>query len=966
MKPIRTLAYALAVMLAALSVQTASAQATQDALYIYRNDGGFNGFFFSDIERIEYSKVDTLGKTQKEYVVQEIYALDSVFRIPLSAIDSVTFVTPETVYKKDVAHTTESKLWDYVTGSDSVKVLKLKTTTPSSLVPKKGDKIVTTKSRKYLPGGFYGVVKSVKTGSKNITVTCEVPNLTDLFDQVVFKAAVEGAPKSSNKVRKASGENATEQEFEIPAVTYYQDLGGGGISYDSFKGSGKIDMGVSHKVNLRAFMAIRWALGMNLDIVQRVETTSWFDLKLSGEVGGSIDLHTYLLNGWKWIPDTPFAIEWEGGFSIGASGKVDLEISRKHVSSSYLMVQYNDSFYDQEHSQCAATFHTLGSEASTSLSGEVSATIGPYFSIYVSLVKKEVGKAGLRFDAGVKAAVAAELSMTDYLLATVPSALSATMMTKPTALYDYLNRDGSLKFGRFFKCDFEAQLANLKQLKYANTLYDNFSTPEKAAVIDFEGGLVPKFSSTKLTYDEEKNTLTAQAALTRKTLGNKVGFAAYYTKSGKRAARSLYKTQYSYEGEKASFNKWSQTFKNLHGGKELTIYPIVTLPLFKYEMLASPARTYKIPAVMYVEPDKIEVTGDAIEERINVTDNLDHDEDKYETTAKIDFGKGVKAWFTGKWDGNDYVLKISKNATSSLRSADITFTTANKDKSINLEKTVTVKQDVVPVMNLSPDKLEFDAKGGKKTVKISETNLTNIKVSTTAKYITVKLSDKTITVTVSENKSKDSRSDYVFVEGKTEMGQDCQAKISVFQSGTGGDDPGPGNDQVVALLDSVYVNIQAFKFGNLSFGMSSRNPKKNITVVKADEGYSVTVVDKTESSTQILKFKLSERQDNGYDYPFKDITDFEYEYAFTNDYNTMASGHYFTKVKFKCSKVPVYASASWPEYYYYQWDGYGLKDFLVTEGSAEHTYVSRTKEVTSENLDLTNAGSILLKAYINK
>ena len=205
MKPIRILAYALAVMLAALSVQTASAQATQDALYIYRNDGGFNGFFFSDIERIEYSKVDTLGKTQKEYVVQEIYALDSVFRIPLSAIDSVTFVTPETVYKKDVAHTTESKLWDYVTGSDSVKVLKLKTTTPSSLVPRKGDKIVTTKSRKYLPGGFYGVVKSVKTGSKNITVTCEVPNLTDLFDQVVFKAAVEGAPKSSNKVRKASG-----------------------------------------------------------------------------------------------------------------------------------------------------------------------------------------------------------------------------------------------------------------------------------------------------------------------------------------------------------------------------------------------------------------------------------------------------------------------------------------------------------------------------------------------------------------------------------------------------------------------------------------------------------------------------------------------------------------------------------------------------------------------------------------
>ena len=144
------------------------------------------------------------------------------------------------------------------------------------------------------------------------------------------------------------------------------------------------------------------------------------------------------------------------------------------------------------------------------------------------------------------------------------------------------------------------------------------------------------------------------------------------------------------------------------------------------------------------------------------------------------------------------------------------------------------------------------------------------------------------------------------------------------------------------------------------------NPKKNITVVKANEGYSVTVVDKTESATRTFKFKLSERENNGYDYPFKDITDFEYEYAYTNDYKTLDSGHYFTKVKFKCSKVPFYASASWPTYYYYSWEGYGLKDYLVAEGTAEHTYVSDKKEVTSENLDLTDAGSILLKAYINK
>ena len=42
----------LAAVLSMLSIQTASAQQKQDALYIYRNDGGFNGFFFADIETI--------------------------------------------------------------------------------------------------------------------------------------------------------------------------------------------------------------------------------------------------------------------------------------------------------------------------------------------------------------------------------------------------------------------------------------------------------------------------------------------------------------------------------------------------------------------------------------------------------------------------------------------------------------------------------------------------------------------------------------------------------------------------------------------------------------------------------------------------------------------------------------------------------------------------------------------------
>ena len=74
----------------------ASVQA-QDAFYIYQNDGHFDGFFYGQVQRISYSKVDTLGIEHNDYVSQEIVTEDSTYRIMLIAIDSVSFVQQEII-----------------------------------------------------------------------------------------------------------------------------------------------------------------------------------------------------------------------------------------------------------------------------------------------------------------------------------------------------------------------------------------------------------------------------------------------------------------------------------------------------------------------------------------------------------------------------------------------------------------------------------------------------------------------------------------------------------------------------------------------------------------------------------------------------------------------------------------------------------------------------------------------------
>lgn len=72
----------------------------QEAFYVYRNDGEFNGFFFDQVKRMEYSKVDFDGVEHDEYVIQEIETEDSLYRIPLLAIDSIGFQQPEIILSR--------------------------------------------------------------------------------------------------------------------------------------------------------------------------------------------------------------------------------------------------------------------------------------------------------------------------------------------------------------------------------------------------------------------------------------------------------------------------------------------------------------------------------------------------------------------------------------------------------------------------------------------------------------------------------------------------------------------------------------------------------------------------------------------------------------------------------------------------------------------------------------------------
>ena len=67
----------------------------QEAFYIYRNDGDFNGFFYDEVVEMRYSKIGVDSVENDMFVTYEVELADTMYRIPLAAIDSIGFQQPE-------------------------------------------------------------------------------------------------------------------------------------------------------------------------------------------------------------------------------------------------------------------------------------------------------------------------------------------------------------------------------------------------------------------------------------------------------------------------------------------------------------------------------------------------------------------------------------------------------------------------------------------------------------------------------------------------------------------------------------------------------------------------------------------------------------------------------------------------------------------------------------------------------
>ena len=799
MKTRYTFVYLLTLLLSVLGIQTSQAQATQDALYIYRNDGGFCAFFYGDINHIAYSKIDTLGVEQADYVVQEIYALDTLYRIPLSAIDSVTFVTPETKYKADV-FMPDKLISDYITASDSVYWIRLAKNTPASMIPKVGDKLLIEEESKFIPDGFGGLVTSVEEGSDGYTIMTSALSLTDFYEQLVVKVAgaspgMESANARTRGPLDGVDISTPEETISIPSVSQTISLKNSRAllpdnDYVELNGEiqGSLSMSVSPKIRLRAFLTITPFTGFRYYQETFIDTETETAATLSGGLSGRLEVpflpsptHTFKKGKLKFELGIGLFLEAQAtALSLGFKNtkkqttRVNMTMDQDDISQSITGIPIFNPYYRwSSYCEKDTTEWELESTGQYSLGFGAFAKAEAKFSIPIEKMPKFVQAwtktEALGFEATLGIDVGSKVEYAGPVVASFPDLLQ----TPP--FYTELNK-ANLSLSAYLKF--------VAGLKCGNWVSEY--TPEVKFWEPINRGLVPDILGIGIAQDREEpirpyRLLFKSPTSDKKVLtGTKVGFAvldaddklvtdtlsAYYW-------ISTNEDEWTWNNNKSSYDCVIKLDPGKGDYVTYTAYPMIEF--MGHKVLTDQKKEFKLdPARIDIAEREIFLGKDLGYREIEVVPNMEN----MEVKAEADWLNATKPnWLAHKNELTIYWPDLPGDVND--RRGIIRLIGKSQKGETLVEDSIVVVQ-FEPFMELTPDKLEFEASGGSQTITIGKTNLKNLEVSTNSEDIQATLNDKIITVTMGENKTSEQRGGAVYVEGAAPDGK----KVKIFASVT--------------------------------------------------------------------------------------------------------------------------------------------------------------------------------------
>lgn len=554
----------LTILIIAISLCKLMAQ--NDAMYIYRNDGVINAFLKYDVDSIKHSHLDMDSTFCKDFVVQEVWTVDSVYRIPLSVIDSVSFVTPPTVYKNDVEKI-EDRLLPYIVGFDSL-TLKLRADIPVSIIPKVGNKLVLLNGCDILPNGFSGIVSKIEYTSSGdfINVVCKQASIEDLFVSICSVSTTYGDATGNLKTRHVSNDGIQRSVYRPSDFTF--KLGpftknctneiSLGIASDgelALNGGTNSSVTIQPTFRIHTFLIVGEGHGtyFNCSITGNLEVTS------NESVYGGINYsHDFRNTEYRYpIPQTANLVNFYimPGLFFRANAVITASIKATRNYSFCMAFDYSSI-------NGSLIKPTLGghlSSQSTEMEGCIDGCIaaGAFIETGFNLASRDIAKVCVRGEYGYQLSSNFVLRNADVENA-----------SKETKLYERL-KGCCIEFGPFANASLQASVATVGIGK----TWELYKTSEKRNV-------VPVFANTKLTYVSSNSAMSLTEMAGKCILPITVGYKLYDEKNNE-VADYTDKIDYT-----SSIRTLSHTFTDLNKYTNYTVFPKVRI--WKCDIIANP------------------------------------------------------------------------------------------------------------------------------------------------------------------------------------------------------------------------------------------------------------------------------------------------------------------------------------------------------------------------------------------
>lgn len=610
-------------IIAAMAALATGAKA-QDRIFVYRNDGGFDAFLKSEVDSMTLSHEDAEGKYHAGWETQLIHTPDSTYRIPLAAIDSISFFAPPTILNKDVFILT-AEHDAYITRADTVS-FTFAPDTPEELLPAKGNLVVSRYDCTSFPDGIVARVTYMAEDAAGMHYECERAGIDEVFDQILLYE--ECAPTQDTKAEKST-KASIEANATIWDETYKENFEKDGTS---------ASIEVNDKASLRVLM--RKTLGspfyFKLELENKLDINPSLTAISEAQMGASFDIIKEKSIGRIPIPYTPLffvpKISMAGYFDL--TGEVKLEAGLFFNRLDMISFEYKEGEWG-----CNYSHKQEGRWDIAQLSMEGAAEVGISPELLFSFCGTATG-VGVNFSAGLKEYVNFKFDALEYFDTGAYAAIKES----------YANTTAPYSISVFAQAG----------------LFDSDNSPRWTKTYSDEKQIgndkfiVPEFSEITCTDGTESNSEVVSTNISRDLLlPTNVGFAVYDDEN------NLISKKYSsatYTGPSEwPFKGLSEQFSRLESG-EYTVYPLIKI--FDKELLAIPSGKFTII-------DEFPLIG-TWKQILWLEDGLwwnkadDDAINTYTSDHRIIYGSEV-----GYWEANDTHLKLTDEEGSLIYTYEI-------------------------------------------------------------------------------------------------------------------------------------------------------------------------------------------------------------------------------------------------------------------------------------------------------